>query len=149
MVGRDCFDYINIAISTLSVIAASIAAGFAWKTLQRDKWRLEIALCQVDVETFGNGSHRITYQFKVKNQGYRAVRVSSARIIVGGLEIPLGQPNNNHKLDSGDEEKFNHVCGSWISINDVFLFDQDQKRWAIEQKFLRDKLKTEKFRHQL
>jgi hypothetical protein len=149
LAGRDCFDYISITISTLSVIAGSIAAWFAWNTLQRDRWQLEIDFCQVDVERFGNGSSRITYRFKVKNRGYRAVRVSGAFIIVGGQEIPLGQPNNNTKIDCGDEEKFNYVRDRWITIDDVFIIDHDQKRWTIDQKLLREKMNKEKERHQL
>lgn len=149
MAARDGFDFISITLSILSFIAAVVAAWFSWKTWALDKWRLEITLCQVDVERYGIGPPRIAYQFSVKNHGGRAVRVSSAIIIVDGTEIPLGQPNNNTKLESGDKKDFTHVTvpGQWLVIDDVYLFDQDEKRWSIDQRHLREMMRSEKTRN--
>ena len=149
MANRDCIDYISLAMTAVSVIVGSIAAWCSWKVLDRDKWELKISLCQVDVEPYDIGPPRIAYKFLVKNNGGRAVLVSSANITVDGKEIPLGQPNNNTKLDSGDEKDFSHLHESWIVIDDVFLFDQDKKRWSIDQNHLREMMGAEKTRHQL
>ena len=107
------------------MIVGSIAAWFSWKVLDRDKWELKISLCQVDVEPYDIGPPRIAYKFLLQNTGGRAVRVSSANIKVDGKEIPLGQPNNNTKLDSGGKINFTHVneTGQWLVIDDVYLFD--------------------------
>ena len=138
-----------MAISFLSLIAAAFAAWCSWKVLDRDKWELKISLCQVDVEPYDIGPPRIAYKFLLQNTGYRSVHVSSASITVDGKEIPLGQPNNSTKLDSGGKINFSHVTenGHWIVIDDVYLFDQDEKRWSIDQKHLREMMSSEKIRN--
>lgn len=149
MAGRDYFDYINITISSLSFIAASIAAWFAWKSMQRDRWCLEFLILGIDVERYDTAPPRITYQFSVKNSGLRAVRILDLKIMVSDKPIPLRMTEQQSLIDSGKIVYFNHVSEQWIDIESAVLFDQDGKLWSVEKKLLNSTLLKEKARHKL